>query len=454
MAGGSQERARAARILVGIINEGKTTDQSFGTDDNVPPLISELVYGTLRHYFQLVPLVERHLSSPFRTKDLDLRALLLVGAYQLRFMRVPDHAAINETVSAARALKKPWARGLINAVLRKVATDSDFGHSDRNGPDIADVPEDTERLFGLPLWIYERLRMAFPEAAADLARASLERAPMSLRVNVRRQDPGACQAALQAAGLTAREGWFPEQLILDAPVPTRDLPGYAAGNLSVQDGGALFPAALLLGEHPEKASSRVLDACAAPGGKLFHLAERAPQANLTALEIAPERLSHMRAEATRLGHHQIRFLEGDATSTDWMGSAADEHFDAILLDAPCSGTGTLRRHPDIKVLRQPQDLPAYADLQRAMLDNLWELLLPGGTFVYCTCSLLEEENDQVIGQFLSTHRDAIAETPDLPTGQRTRFGWQLLPLPAAAGYPNKTVDGFYFARMTRQEKAS
>lgn len=446
MAGGSQERARAARILVRIIDQGKTTDQSFGTDDNTPPLITELVYGTLRHYFQLVPLVERHLSKPFRTKDLDLRALLLVGAYQLRFMRVPDHAAINETVNAARALRKPWARGLINAVLRRVATEPNFSQRHEG-----DESKDTERLFGLPAWIFERLQGAFPAAATDLARASLERAPMSLRVNVARQDPAACVAALQTAGITAREGWFPEQLILDAPVPTRDLPGYGAGHLSVQDGGALFPAALLLADNALNAPLRVLDACAAPGGKLFHLAERAPQASFTALEIAPERLAHMRAEAERLGHQQIRFLQEDATV--WPGTAAEEHFDAILLDAPCSGTGTLRRHPDIKVLRQPEDLPAYADLQRAMLNNLWERLNPGGTFVYCTCSLLEEENDAVIEQFLKSHPDATAQMPELPLGQRTRFGWQLLPLPAGAGYPNKTVDGFYFARMTRQEKA-
>lgn len=450
MTGASQDRARAAGTLARIIYQGKTTDQSFGPtgkDPEISPLTSELVYGTLRHYFLLEPLVEQHLAKPLRTKDLDIKALLIVGAYQLKFMRIPDHAAINETVSASRALKKPWARGLINAVLRKVAADTS-------------AVETTERSFGLPDWIYERLEKRFPDMVQQLAEASLERAPMSLRVrslgkNGQQADTAACRDALLAAGITAYPGWLPEQLILDQPVPVRQLPGYAEGRLSVQDGGALFAAELIctgLSEKDRPEPLRILDACAAPGGKLFHLAERLAGADLTGLELSTERLAYMRQEAERLGHKDIHLLQGDATGADWIGFSTAT-FDAILLDAPCSGSGTLRRHPDIKILRKPEDLPAYATLQRQLLDNLWQHLAPNGTFLYCTCSLFEEENDAILEGFLREHNDADLEPISLPLGTATRYGWQLLPLPAGGDAPNRTVDGFYFARMTRREKA-
>lgn len=450
MKGASQERARAARTLVDIIHEGRTTDQSFGrraghgarSSPEASPLISELVYGSLRYYLLLEPAVTRHLSRPFRTKDYDLKLLLIVGAYQLIFMRIPDHAAINETVNACRALKKPWARALINAVLRKVAADKT--------PIIA-----SEHSFGLPAWLLQRLQQDLPDHADALAEASLERAPMSLRVNLLRADSADCRQALDQDGIVAHPGWLPEHLILEQPVPTRQLPGHAEGYLSVQDGGALFAAELIIASlaGADRSSPAILDACAAPGGKLFHLAERLPEASLTGVEISAERLAHMRDEASRLGHDDIRLLKGDATGNDWL-PAADTVFDVILLDAPCSGSGTLRRHPDIKLLRQPEDLTAYARQQSRLLDNLWQRLTPGGTLLYCTCSLFAEENDQVIAAFLAEHADASIEPLTLPLGMATRHGWQLLPLPAGDSVPNRTVDGFYFARMTRREKAS
>lgn len=431
-AGGSRDRSRAARVLVDVIHLHKTTDQSFGNKEPTP-LLQELVYGTLRYYYCLEPMVSRQLSEPLRTKDLDLRCLMLVGAYQLHYMRIPAHAAIYETVNACRALKKPWARGLVNAVLRKVAGESPDEHS-----------------FGLPAWWYLKLQQDYPDRATLLARATLTRAPQSLRVNVTRTTPEAYRSTLVASGIGAEPGWLPEQLILDTPIPIRQLPGHADGLVSIQDAGAQFAARLIADSAPR---GPVLDACAAPGGKLCHLAELLPTAVVVGVEKSPNRLAHLQAEVRRLGHEQLVLRLGDATGDSWLGEQAPARYDAILVDAPCSGSGTLRRHPDIKLLRQPDDLGGFVDLQQRLLENLWRFLEPEGVLIYCTCSIFPEENDGVVGAFLAAHPEANATPISLPTGQATRHGWQLLTLPASGDGADLSVDGFYFARLTRQEKA-
>jgi 16S rRNA (cytosine967-C5)-methyltransferase len=420
----TQDRARAARTLTAVVYTGKTLDQSFGSDD-VSPLLRELVMGSLRYYYSLSSLVDRHLERALKSRDLDLRCLLLVGAYQLRYTRIPDHAAIHETVGACRSLRKPWARALVNGILRNIARDPST---------------DTEQSFELPSWIENRLLENYP---GELLIANLERAQMSLRVNVSRARVEDYAAALHAAELDHRPGYVPENLILNTPIPSRLLPGYQEGLVSIQDPGAMFVPGLL---PPLPAGARILDACAAPGGKLFHLAERYPNSKLTGLELVPERFGHLTTEAQRLGHDGIELLTGDATTRDWYEGPP---FDVILLDAPCSGTGTLRRHPDIKLLRRESDLEDYAAMQHRLLINLWGILKPGGTFIYCTCSLLREENDAVVGNALPLMPGAQLEPFELPTGTATRHGWQLFPLPAAAR-PDPPVDGFYFARLTRQ----
>ncbi|MGE0625091.1 MAG: 16S rRNA (cytosine(967)-C(5))-methyltransferase RsmB [Pseudomonadales bacterium] len=433
VAGSSRDRTRAARVLVEIIYQGRTTDQSFGRQEP-SPLLQELVYGTLRYYYCLDPMISRLLSEPLRTKDLDLRCLMLVGAYQLHYTRIPDHAAIHETVNACRGLKKPWARGLVNAVLRKVVGES---------PD--------ERSFGLPDWWLDVLHRAYPDQAEALARATLDRAPMVLRVNVRRTTAEEYRDRLAQAGIGAHPGWLPEQLVLDAPVPVRQLPGYTDGLVSVQDAGAQFAGELVAQARPP---ASVLDACAAPGGKLFHLAERlAPGTILVGVERSPGRLEHLQDEARRLGHEQVILRQGDATTTEWLAAGMPERYDGILLDAPCSGSGTLRRHPDIKLRRRPEDLPGFVALQQRLLENLWRLLAPVGTLTYCTCSVFPEENDGVVGAFLAAHPDATSVPIGLPTGRATTHGWQLMTLPHTQDGTDLSVDGFYFARLTRQEKA-
>ncbi len=370
--------------------------------------------------------------------------MLLVGTYQLLYLRTPDHAALNETVAAVRQLKKPWAKGLVNAVLRKVAQRKD-----------GDSP--SERSVELPEWIIRRLERDFPDHCQGLFAGATERAPMSVRVNVSKIAIEDYLARLAAADIEASQGNFPEHLILHEPVPVHKLPGYPEGEVSVQDAGAQLAAHLAPDGLPER--PRILDACAAPGGKLFHLAERFPNATLIGLELSPRRLEHMSAERERLSHDHVRLLTGDARERSWL-SEREAPFDLILLDAPCTGSGTLRRHPDIKVLRKDADVVSAAALQLELLENLWPLVAEGGCLIYCTCSLFAEENDEVISTFLerrSADEPANAATADaleLPLGVRTRFGWQLLPLPATAEQPNRTVDGFYFSRLLRQERSS
>ena len=295
-----------------MVRDGKTTEQSIGTE-KLTPLANELLLGSLRFWFSLSKRVDAHLSRPFRAKDQDLYALLIVGAYQLLHMRVPDHAAINETVGAAGQLKKPWARGMTNAVLRAICSERD---------DISDSPD---RSFELPEWMVDKFSRDFPDEVDALGLATVERAPMSLRVNTTRTEPESYRRLLENEGITCHNGYFPEHLILATPLPVSQLPGYEQGLVSVQDAGAQFAAHLAGDAGPR----RILDACAAPGGKLFHLAERFPEAEIVGLELSTERLAHLKQEANRLGHPlgnsqgksggesqsmaKLRLIAGDAT---------------------------------------------------------------------------------------------------------------------------------------------
>jgi 16S rRNA (cytosine967-C5)-methyltransferase len=426
----SQMRAMAATALKQVVADGRTTDQVMAGNE-VAPLTRELVFGSLRHYFSLSDAINAKLQQSIRTKDQDIWFLMIVGAYQLRFLRIPDHAAVFETVSACRDLHKPWARGLVNAVLRGI------------GP----VQEGDERSFEHPPWLESALRETYGADAEPLMRANNGRAPMTLRINLARTDPAAYRSRLAEAGLSfhppqaaggagaAITNLGPETLVLDNPVPVEELPGYGEGLVSIQDAGAQFAAALL---DPEPAA-RVLDACAAPGGKLFHMLERRPEADYTALEPNPARLEHIRAESRRLGHEAFVAAAGDAATLDWWDGTP---FRRILLDAPCTGTGTLRRHPDIKVLRRPGDVSQAAALQQRLLANLWRVLEPGGTLLYCTCSILTPENDAIIAGLLSSHPDVQLEPLKLTSGRPTQYGWQLLPV-------DPETDGFYYARMSK-----
>lgn len=428
----AQHRAEAARMLHRVVVQRQTTDQAIASTE-LTPLVQELVFGSLRYYFSLSQIVGAALHNPLKPKDRELKSLMIVGAYQLFHTRIPKHAAIFETVAACAALERPWASGLVNAVLRKC---------DASGP--------PERSFEHPPWLEAALREDYPDAEAVMA-ANNGRAPMALRINLTRIRPEEYLASLEQAALPARlaqrqDGaatsdaaviWLgPETRILLAPVPSSRLPGYREGLVSVQDAGAQVAANLVTPQPGD----RVLDACAAPGGKLFHLMERHPGARLTALEKNPRRLAQLREEGRRLGHDDFVAITGDATALDWWDGAP---YQQVLIDAPCSGTGTLRRHPDIKLLRRKEDIRTFADLQGRLLANLWRVLAPGGNLLYCTCSMLAAENDAVVGKFLAQQPDAVVQPLQLASGRAMQHGWQLLPTEA-------DTDGFYYARLSKR----
>ena len=415
---GHSDRARAARHLARIVGRGDSLDHVIRRETN--PLCLELTHGCLRHYFSLAEAVEARLARPLRAKDLDLFCLLLVGAYQLQRMRVPGHAAINETVSAVRALGKPWAAALVNAVLRKLPTQPSGDADDH------------------PSWLRGKIEAQYGVHAPALLRANNQRAPMGLRVNRRKIEPADYRALLKRAGIAFDDAWLPESILLRKPQPSATLPGFKDGAVAVQDVGAQLVGGFM--RERLRDGCRVLDACAAPGGKLCHLLESALALDLTALDNAPARVQTLTELAGHLGHEGFHAITADACGLAWWDG---KPFDLVLIDAPCSGSGTLRRHPDIKVTRTPQQVRQASQLQGALLRNLWRTVRPGCTLLYCTCSILAEENDQVVETFLEAHADAGAASVELPTGMATRHGWQMLPTEPA-------TDGFYLARIDKQ----
>ena len=422
-----EAQARAARNLKEILSGRRTTDWAAAAS-NQSSLSLELTYGCLRRYFSLAAQVDPLLAKPLRAKDRDIYGLLLTGAYQLQHTRVPAHAALFETVAAARLLGKAWAKGLVNAVLRKLA---------------AAVPAAAAAAAGAattehPAWLQRLLEDQYDADAAALMQANNARAPLCLRINTRKIDPQSYRSHLDAAKIEYSETWLPEALVLRAPRPAATLPGFGDGWVAVQDIASQLAVVPLL--HRVSTGQRLLDACSAPGGKLFRLLEADRGLAITAIDKSPGRLAAMREIAARLGHEQFECRAGDATGLDWWDGAP---FDHVLLDAPCSGTGTLRRHPEIKVVRQPADIAGGVELQAALLVNLWRTVRRGGRLLYCTCSILAEENDQVVGTFLGKHRDAQTHRLSLPTGRATRYGWQLLPL-------EPVTDGLYVAMLEKR----
>ena len=359
-------------------------------------LIQELSYGTLRWYHQLAGIAALFLTYPLKPKDADLHALLLTGLYQLRHMRIADHAAVDITVSAAGALRKPWAKGLINACLRASSREVERVR--------AALASSEEMRYSHPAWLITAVRRDYPDGWERVLSANNEHPPMTLRVNGARIARPEYAALLRDHGLDARpHPRVDSALVLDAAAPVERLPGFDDGLVSVQDAAAQL-AAIWLNAQPHE---RVLDACAAPGGKAAHILERTPAlAQLTALDIDPGRLERVRANLARLGLN-ANFVSGDAADPGqwWDGRP----YDRILVDAPCSATGVIRRHPDIKVRRQVDDLPKLLQAQARILDGLWPCLARGGKLLYATCSILAQENSLQLRSFLARHRDAVAQ---------------------------------------------
>ncbi len=392
-------------------------------------LTQDLAFGTARWQPRLSALAERLLQKPFKATDADVEALMLVGLYQLFYSRVPAHAAIGETVGCADKLKKPWAKGLLNAVLRR---------AQREGVEIlAELERDPVVRTAHPRWLQKSLKAFWPEQWEAICAANNTHPPMILRVNRRHHSRDAYLQLLSAAGVAATPCTFSSDgIVLEAACDVRDLPGFAEGWISVQDEAAQL-AAELLDLAP---GQRVLDACCAPGGKTCHLLEaQADLKAVVAVDLEAKRLVRVRENLDRLGlDAQLIAADGRDTAAWWDG----QPFQRILLDAPCSATGVIRRHPDIKLTRQPDDIAALATLQGELLDALWPTLQVGGILLYATCSTLPTENTEVIAAFLARTSGARELDLDTPAGIKQPHGRQLLA--QEGGH-----DGFYYAKLIK-----
>lgn len=390
---------------------------------------SELAYGTCRWYPRLNFIANELLSKGFKRRDNDVLALLLLGIYQLLFTRVPAHAAVGETSGAARQLGKKWAVSVINGVLRRLQRES----SDL----LALADANLNARYAQPGWIVQTVRDDWPTQWQQLLDALLQRPPMTLRINLARVGRDDYLQRLRAAGLDAvAHESVPSACILTEPVAVHKLPGFAEGLVSVQDAGAQLAATFL----DVQSGNSVLDACAAPGGKTGHLLELDLDIQLTALDVDGRRLQRVAENLDRLGY-QANLLAADATDTD--GAWAEQQYDRILLDAPCSATGVMRRHPDIKMLRRKTDIAFLVSKQQQLMDAMWARLCSGGKMLYVTCSILTQENRMQVQRFIYNHKDAeLQALPAIIDGND--FGDIQLP----TGYQG--MDGFYYALLVKK----
>ncbi|MDJ0741522.1 MAG: 16S rRNA (cytosine(967)-C(5))-methyltransferase RsmB [Gammaproteobacteria bacterium] len=429
----SADARQAALASVLAVLDGRSLDDALGAaaalDDRDRAFSAELSYGVCRWYRRLDALIGALLQKPFKARDRDLHVLLLLGAYQLLYSRVPPHAAVSTSVEISRRLGKGWASRLVNGVLRRLQREYDAL--------AARVDADPAMRFALPDWLYTAIREAWPAQAASVCAALQQRPPMTLRIDTRQISRTDYAARLAAAGIPARpHATVATALVLDDAVAVARLPGFADGLVSVQDAGAQL-AAGHLDLHP---GQRVLDACAAPGGKTLDMLQRVDDLAVTALDIDAERLQRV-ADNLQRGRVVATLSQGDAArpqGSDWGA----QRYDRILVDAPCSATGVLRRHPDIRLLRRADDIVALGRRQRAILDALWPLLAPGGRLLYVTCSLLPAENREQADAFAARHADALAVVLPTRPGSATGKGVQLLPGVDA-------TDGFFYAAFEK-----
>ncbi len=422
-------RLLAAQALVEVLYEHRSLSQILSFHLERCPsadraLLQELAFGTLRFHPRLERQLAGLMQKPLKARDADVQALLLLGLYQLGHMRIPPHAAVSETVEAASALGKPWAKGLINGVLRNFL---------RQAP----VPaQDEVARYAHPAWLIGKLRKAWPQDWEAILEANNDRPPMTLRVNAQRTSRADYLARLAAQGIAAvAADHAPEAVVLTEPMDARALPGFAEGAVSVQDAAAQLAAGLM----DLRPGQRVLDACAAPGGKTCHMLELQPDLAMVAVDQEASRLERVTENLRRLQlAATLVCADAGAPARWWDG----QPFDRILLDAPCSATGVIRRHPDIKALRRPDDIPALAQTQHAMLEALWPLLQRGGRLVYATCSVLPQENAAQIERFLAEHADAEAIPIETAWGRAAGVGRQVLP-------GESGMDGFFYACLRR-----
>ena len=435
MAATLTSRAAAAVVLAQVLGAGRSLTEVLATtplpaSPRDRALTRELCYGTLRHGLLLEVVLRLLVRRPLKEQDPILRGLLLCGLYQLVHLKTPPHAAVSETVAATEELNQPWAKGFVNGVLRAFQRDAEtlLDRARRSDPAAAS---------GHPAWWLTALQAAYPEHWATAVEADNEHPPLVLRVNRRRGTAADYLAELTEVGIVGTLHPFsPEALVLNEPRAVEEIPGFREGRVSIQETAAQFAASLL----EVGPGQRVLDACAAPGGKTGHVLEISPpDCEVWALDRDATRQMRVGENLARLGL-AAHLVTGDATvSTDWWDGRP---FDRILLDVPCSATGIVRRHPDIKWLRRATDIPNLAKYQGRLLEAMWPLLAPGGLLLYVTCSVMPTENEGVIQNFLAVQTDAQERPLAVSWGLARAVGRQVLP-------GQEGMDGFYYACLTK-----
>ena len=412
------------------------------------PLAQEISFGVLRWYYRLNPLLSIMLSKPLRGKKKSVHYILLVGLYQLNYLNKADYAVVKETVNTCNELQQSWAKGLVNAILRRFLREKEVL--------LTELDHSYASRFAYPDWLISAIKNSWKKIQYPLESildAGNQRPPMTLRIN-RKFELEAYRKMLNAENIVFSELVTSQHdghtIILDKPVSVDKLPLFAEGAISVQDGAPQLAAGLL---EPQP-GDLILDACAAPGGKTMHLLEyQSRLKKVVALDISAERLKRVQENSRRLQipPEKLTLITADASRSDWWDG---ELFDRILLDAPCSATGVIRRHPDIKLLRREEDIAALTQLQAQIIDKLWQMLKPGGVFLYATCSIIRDENDRQIEAFLNRQKssndenDCAAEGAaeelliKADWGRAMPFGRQILP-------GENNMDGFYYALLRK-----
>lgn len=419
------DRTQAVLMLEKLIDQRLSLSQCFTQSSS--PFAKAICFGVCRHYHRLDVIADY--LCPKKQKSLLVRLVLLSGLFQLLYIDKPAYATVQETVRILDKLKLSWAKSFINGVLRRFCREQTTI--------IEAIRQQSEYIWGHPQWMLRLFQQDWPEDWSALVVANDGHPPMSLRVNLQKLSREVYLEKLLHQGLQAEPlAYSPAGIFLHSPCAVEDLPGFDAGEVSVQDQAAQLVVPLL----ELKPGLRILDACAAPGGKTCHILES--EANLKiclAIDVNEKRLPYIESNLKRLDL-LATVKQGDAAqpASWWNG----ETFDRILLDAPCSALGVIRRHPDIKLLRSAQHIQDVVQMQHKLLRSLWPLLNPGGILVYATCSVLHSENQQQIALFLEDHADAVLQENDAPWGRWTGYGWQILP-------GDHDMDGFFYAPIKK-----
>ncbi len=421
------ERLHALKILVRLIVDKASLSQLMPPAAEISPMTKEICFGFCRHYFRLQA-IANHLMKK-RPKEIDIWVTLLIGLYQLHYMNQPEYAVVKETVALLEKIKRSWAKGLVNAVLRNFCR--------QKSEIINALSHDPLFIYGQPLWLLERIQKDWPENWQETVQATDTHPPMTLRVNLRKSTVDNYLHLFKQEGIEAHKHPIAtEGITLVSPCDVKQLPGFTEGYISVQDGAAQLAASLL----SLKPDLRLLDACCAPGGKTCHALELEPNLReCVALDVDPKRLNRVQENLDRLGL-QAKLIQGDASTPEqwWDG----QPFERILLDAPCSATGVIRRHADIKLLRTENEIANIIQLQEKLLNSLWPLLTKGGIMIYATCSIMAAENEQQIASFTKNHPDSKVLDPIISWGHATGHGRQILP-------GEHGMDGFFYAVLLK-----